>query len=52
MTINISNVPDSDTHPHSYSFLKMPVESFEINKDTRIARKAQTIPMSQTWSYM
>ncbi|KHG05966.1 hypothetical protein F383_31828 [Gossypium arboreum] len=50
--IYISNVPGSDTQSHSYPFLEMPVESFGIIKDTRIARKAHTMPMSQTWSYM
>ncbi|KHF99679.1 hypothetical protein F383_18930 [Gossypium arboreum] len=33
-------------------FLRMPVEPFRINKDTRMARKAHTMPTSQTWSYM
>ncbi|KHG24511.1 hypothetical protein F383_31014 [Gossypium arboreum] len=32
--------------------LRMPVELFRINKDTRIARKAHTMPTSQAWSYM
>ncbi|KHG02486.1 hypothetical protein F383_24317 [Gossypium arboreum] len=33
-------------------FSIVPVEPFESNKDTQIARKARTMPTSQTWSYM
>ncbi|KHG06291.1 hypothetical protein F383_32325 [Gossypium arboreum] len=34
------------TYSHNHSFLRIPVEPFEINKDTRIARNARTMPKS------
>ncbi|KHG02869.1 hypothetical protein F383_25033 [Gossypium arboreum] len=50
--IPIPNVPESDTCSHHNSFSWDARSTVQNHKDMRIARKARTMPTSQTWSYM